>query len=493
MLTLERLEHRYMMHGDGLSSVTIETQRGDITIELFADDAPQTVANFLNYVNDGDYADMLFHRLVPGFVLQGGGFTVTDPAVCGNPCNVNEVDTSRFGEVPTDPPVVNEFMRSNLTGTVAMAKLGGDPNSATSQFFVNLKDNSSNLDFQNGGFTVFGQVTDMTVVEDIASLGTINLSSQFPIGSRLTAIGAAPVFVNGSGQSEIVSTVNVTGTSIIEGTVFNDFSGDGKMQSNEGGMFGRTIYVDVNNNGMREESEPSTTTDARGEFHLHHTTSSAFTVRMEPATSYNQTATSSYDFLIGQAGATTDFGLRYTGTSWQNPLINTDVDGVNGTTPIDALNIIRELDQREYSSAETGFLQELTSTPQMPLFLDVVGNNAVGPLDANFVLANLLTGAAPQAAPAAPLSAGASGGGDLELETGEPVAPFVTGAESPISSEAVVQVGTPAADDAAPTHVPLQVRSTANELTTHRDADRAEDESSAAVDALFAELGGLAS
>ncbi len=113
-------------------------------IDLFEEETPETVANFLNYVNDGDYANTFIHRSVAGFVIQGGGFTFID---------------GERQSVPTDPPVVNEPGISNLRGTIAMAKLSGDPNSATSQWFINLADNAENLDGQNGGFTVFGQVT----------------------------------------------------------------------------------------------------------------------------------------------------------------------------------------------------------------------------------------------------------------------------------------------------------------------------------------------
>src|SRR5207302_117172 len=99
------------------------------------------------------------------FVLQGGGFTF----------NTNP---SRLDAIPTDPAVLNEpdtTNRSNLRGTVAMAKLGTDPNSATDQFFFNLADNAGNLDNQNGGFTVFGKVTDsasQTVVDTLAAIPT---------------------------------------------------------------------------------------------------------------------------------------------------------------------------------------------------------------------------------------------------------------------------------------------------------------------------------
>jgi cyclophilin family peptidyl-prolyl cis-trans isomerase len=138
-------------------NVIIETPLGDIEVALLDDVAPETVANFLKYVNDGDYQNSFIHRSVPGFVIQGGGFTFVDSAL---------------DAVPTDPPVVNEPGRSNTRGTVAMAKQGGDPDSATSQWFINLADNSANLDNQNGGFTVFGEVVGdgMVVADAVAEL-----------------------------------------------------------------------------------------------------------------------------------------------------------------------------------------------------------------------------------------------------------------------------------------------------------------------------------
>jgi len=141
--------------------VSITTPLGTIRLEMLDGAAPQTVANFLNYVNDGDYANSFIHRSVPGFVIQGGGFTFS----AGN-----------LGNVPEDPPVVNEFNLSNVRGTVAMAKLGGDPDSATSQWFINLADNSEDLDNQNGGFTVFARVVDddMAIVDAIAALQIID-------------------------------------------------------------------------------------------------------------------------------------------------------------------------------------------------------------------------------------------------------------------------------------------------------------------------------
>lgn len=146
--------------------VRLETSLGDIVIEL-VDDAPITTENFLQYVEDGFYDGTIFHRVVPDFVVQGGGFLP--------------------GNVPQEgvrDPIVNEFDpdRSNVRGTVAMAKVGGNPDSATSQFFFNLVDNGgppANLDTQNGGFTVFASVVEgLDVVDAIAA---VPLDGESPI------------------------------------------------------------------------------------------------------------------------------------------------------------------------------------------------------------------------------------------------------------------------------------------------------------------------
>lgn len=93
--------------------VRINTIRGDITLELYDDVAPGTVANFMNYVTDGDYVDSIIHRSVPGFVIQGGGFAFYP----------DEGGTDSFWYVPSDPPIGNEFNVSNTYGTIAMAKV----------------------------------------------------------------------------------------------------------------------------------------------------------------------------------------------------------------------------------------------------------------------------------------------------------------------------------------------------------------------------------
>jgi peptidyl-prolyl cis-trans isomerase A (cyclophilin A) len=135
--------------------VKLETTMGDIVIEMNEEAAPGTVKNFLGYVESGFYDGVIFHRVMPGFMIQGGGFTA-------------EMVRKEAGS-----PIKNEFKVSNDRGTIAMAKLGGDPDSATCQFFINLVDNGANLDNQNGGFTVFGKVTEgMDVADKIAKVQT---------------------------------------------------------------------------------------------------------------------------------------------------------------------------------------------------------------------------------------------------------------------------------------------------------------------------------
>lgn len=146
----------------------LNTNVGDFCMELLERQAPLTVTNFIRYIDSGAYLQNIFHRSEPGFVIQGGGFKVAS-----NNSQVNVTPVTTF------EPVVNEFGLSNTRGTVAMAKLGGDPDSATSQWFVNLADNSGPpafLDTQNEGFTVFAKILydGMTVFDTIAGLQRVN-------------------------------------------------------------------------------------------------------------------------------------------------------------------------------------------------------------------------------------------------------------------------------------------------------------------------------
>jgi cyclophilin family peptidyl-prolyl cis-trans isomerase len=137
--------------------VVFETSKGAFTIELFTDDAPKTVENFLQYVDDGFFDGTVFHRVIPGFVIQGGGFT------------------PEMTQKDTRAPIANEADngRKNLRGALSMARTS-DINSATSQFFVNLTDNAF-LDHgtRDFGYAVFGRVADgMEVIDAIAAVPT---------------------------------------------------------------------------------------------------------------------------------------------------------------------------------------------------------------------------------------------------------------------------------------------------------------------------------
>ena len=138
----------------------MKTSKGDITLELDADKAPATVENFLGYVDSGFYEGTIFHRVIEGFMIQGGGFTA----------DMDQKDTR--------DPVRNEADNGlkNDRGTIAMARTS-DPHSATAQFFINHKNNDflnhSSKDMRGWGYAVFGKVTDgMDVVDAIAATPT---------------------------------------------------------------------------------------------------------------------------------------------------------------------------------------------------------------------------------------------------------------------------------------------------------------------------------
>ncbi len=140
--------------------VALETSKGKIVLELDPEKAPKTVENFLGYVESGFYGGTIFHRVIPGFMIQGGGFTAD------------------MTQKPTRAAVVNEAATglTNQRGTISMARTN-DPNSATSQFFINTVDNP-NLDYRsagNPGYTAFGRVVEgMDVVDAIAGVATGN-------------------------------------------------------------------------------------------------------------------------------------------------------------------------------------------------------------------------------------------------------------------------------------------------------------------------------
>ena len=165
--------------------VRLVTSVGAIDIQLMDEQAPRTTANFLSYARSGAYNGSFFHRLVRGFVLQGGGL------------NWNSQQQPPVGVVPVGASIANEFSatRSNVRATVSMAKVDGNPDSATNQWFINLTNNSANLDIQNGGFTVFAQVLapGMNTVEALARLPLVNASSCTNLGPAVTAMAQVPM------------------------------------------------------------------------------------------------------------------------------------------------------------------------------------------------------------------------------------------------------------------------------------------------------------
>ena len=143
-----------------MSNVILHTNHGDVTLALDAENSPATVANFLQYVRDGHYDNTVFHRVIPDFMIQGGGFD------------------KDMKQKPTGDGIKNEWQNGlkNTKGTVAMARLGGRADSATSQFFINVKDNPA-LDRANSadkvGYCVFGKVIEgMDVVDKIKKVKT---------------------------------------------------------------------------------------------------------------------------------------------------------------------------------------------------------------------------------------------------------------------------------------------------------------------------------
>jgi peptidyl-prolyl cis-trans isomerase B (cyclophilin B) len=159
--------------------VLIETTNGNIVLELYADKAPETVKNFLTYVDDGFYNGTIFHRVIPNFMIQGGGFTAD------------------MKQKRTRPPIKNEADNGlkNDRGTIAMARTQ-DPNSATAQFFINSADNDflnhTGKTPQGWGYAVFGRVVEgMEVVDAISAVKTGNMGMHQDVPKTAVVISKA--------------------------------------------------------------------------------------------------------------------------------------------------------------------------------------------------------------------------------------------------------------------------------------------------------------
>ena len=144
------------------TTVVMTTSMGDIHIELDSENAPKTVANFLKYVDDSFYDGTIFHRVINGFMIQGGGFKIN-------------AEGGTFKKLKTNPPVKNDSAKTpaNKRGTIAMARTS-DPDSATAQFFINVVDNAGlNYPKNGGGYATFGKVTKgMEIVDKIKTVKT---------------------------------------------------------------------------------------------------------------------------------------------------------------------------------------------------------------------------------------------------------------------------------------------------------------------------------
>ena len=353
------------------TTVYVNTVLGSFSIELLDDVSPNTVANFLNYVRDGDYDGTFFHRAIPGFILQGGGFSMgTDGQV---------------SEVPSDPPVANEFRLSNIRGTIAMAKVGGNPNSATNQWFVNLADNSANLDAQNGGFTVFARVigdgmdiVDAIVAQPISNFGgvfsdtptidyfsgavsrehLVNINSMTVIESTLTSTGIASPASAPTGTS-VLFTVTVTpGTNPASTgiTVTADLS-------SIGGSAAQTLFDDGTNGDVVSGDNVFSFLATIGSG----TSSGAHAITVKVTDSISRTGTTSLALTVspGQTFSVPDRGgisITSQGTSPELRVGYGQVETDDGMTPPVGLAI--------FSSRPNGILVSEAGVPAVPAVLD---------------------------------------------------------------------------------------------------------------------------
>src|SRR4051794_9613987 len=244
----------YFRDPDSSAAAKVVTPLGPMNFTLEGETTPATVANFLNYITSGRWAMTTAGVAVPTFVhrsafngatpfvLQAGGFLNTaDPNGDANPT-----------QVATFPPVVNEPFISNTRGTIAMAKLGGDPNSATSQWFINMGDNSANLDSQNSGFTVFGHVagSGMTVADAIAAQTRLHFNSPFedlPVRN----------YTSGNVKQSNIVTTDITQISPLVYSATS--SNDGVATATGGGA-----YLLVKGNGIGTATINVTATDLDG-------------------------------------------------------------------------------------------------------------------------------------------------------------------------------------------------------------------------------------
>ena len=191
-------------------TVRMSTSSGVITMKMRGDKAPASVTNFLTYANSGKYDYTFFTRSIPNFIIQGGSIEIK---------NAGTAPATDLVEYATNASPLNEFNLSNTRGTIAFAR-GSGVNSATNQFFFNLGDNSANLDNQNGGFTVFGEIT---TASGLNSIDGIAAQPRVSLQNNATATPGIAQTINvqtASGMSTTgltdVPTVSTTGLTTVQ-------------------------------------------------------------------------------------------------------------------------------------------------------------------------------------------------------------------------------------------------------------------------------------
>ena len=236
-------------------TVRFHTSLGDIDVTLRLDAAPFTVANFLSYLRAGSYNNGIFHRSVPGFVIQGGGYQIVNHAVVA---------------ITPNPPVRSEYKLSNTRGTLAMALFGSDINSGTDQWYFNLTDNSASLDPQS--FTVFGTVVNnagLAVMDQIAALPVVNNGSG-------TDFATLPVMNYKSGPVQESNYVLVTSIEEVTSVPNPAISDNGIALAGAYGGFAAGApgaYLEIYGNNLSGSTRAWTTGDFSGPLANHAPTS----------------------------------------------------------------------------------------------------------------------------------------------------------------------------------------------------------------------------
>ncbi|MDZ4289280.1 MAG: immunoglobulin domain-containing protein, partial [Prosthecobacter sp.] len=357
-------------------AVRFETSKGNIDILLYPSLAPQAVANFLAYVNAGDYDGVVFHRSIPGFVIQGGAFKpVATPK-------------SYSAVTPRTSPI-NEPGISNVTGTISAAKLGNNPNSATHDFFLNLEDNNTtdlnSLDHQNGGFTAFGRV--VTPAEDLNQ----PLATVYPVLSTIAALPRGNYIDN---NTTATYDATLDKRILVDGSAggFSDWPMDvtgaapADMDVTKNVFIDRAREIAVLNYSILTNTAPNvaSATIVGGELQLRGLTAGTTTITVKATDLDSQTTQQTFTVTVTAnykgpvitkqpmslavvAGAKATFTVTATGTAltyqWRKADVNGDFIAIDGaTTKSLVINNVQAADTGSYDVLVTNATTTLTSS-----------------------------------------------------------------------------------------------------------------------------------